>query len=88
MLRGTDSGDGRFYLSTLPAREEVAAGQVLVHNHVRPTLRIGSRGFRAWLEAPGERLAACDCGWAAELGIHYRVALVTPPVTASPGGGS
>lgn len=58
------------YLTRLPA--EVPAGLVLVHNSVRPTRRLGSRGFRAWLTEPGDRLVRCDCGWASELGAHYR----------------
>ena len=57
------------YLTTIPT--EIPAGRVLVHNHVRPTRRLGSRGFRAWLAEPSERLEVCGCGWAAELGEHY-----------------
>lgn len=43
--------------------------------HVRPTRRLSRRGFRAWLVDPGTgaELARCDCGWAPELGRHYRV---------------
>jgi hypothetical protein len=62
------------YLSKLP--DALPAGVVLVHNSVRPTRRLGMRGFRAWLQAPGTarlRLAPCNCGWAAELGQHYLV---------------
>lgn len=45
----------------------------MVHNHVRPTTRrLGSRGFRAWLAEPNERLVVCVCDWAPELGEHYR----------------
>jgi hypothetical protein len=47
---------------------------VLVHNSVRPTRRLGSRGFRAWLQSPDSvGLEVCGCGWAPELGQHYRV---------------
>ena len=60
------------YLSKLP--DVVPDGVVLVHNHVRPTRRLGSRGFRAWLSAPDPRLEVCGCGWARELGRHFRVA--------------
>jgi hypothetical protein len=65
------------YLYRLPA--EIPAGTVLVHNHVRRARRLGSRGFRAWLENPRsglsrDRLERCPCGWAPELGPHYRVA--------------
>lgn len=61
------------YLQKLPA--SIPADQLLVHNHVTPTRRLGSRGFRAWL-SPREdrpRLAVCNCGWAPELGRHFRV---------------
>ena len=40
------------YLFKIPIR--VPAGQVVVHNHVRPTRRLGSRGFRAWLAEPSD----------------------------------
>jgi hypothetical protein len=59
------------YLSKLPKR--VPAGRVLIHNHVKPTRRLGSRGFRAWLAAedtPG--IEACDCGWCPEFERHFR----------------
>ncbi len=60
------------YLSKLP--DSVPRGMVLVHNHVRPTPRLGSRGFRAWLQRPDAKsLELCGCRWAAELGPHYRV---------------
>ena len=62
-----------YLYNTLPAA--IPPGRVLVHNNVRPTRRLGSRGFRAWLATPDpERLEPCGCGWAAELGEHYRVA--------------
>ena len=54
---------------------EIPAGRVVVHNQVRPTRRLGSRGFRAWLTEPSERLVLCGCDWAPELGEHYRVKL-------------
>jgi hypothetical protein len=59
------------YLTRLPSA--VPAGKVLVHNSVRPSRRLGTRGFRAWLQSPSERLMVCDCDWAADLGKHYRV---------------
>lgn len=63
------------YLSRLP--RAVPRGRVLVHNQVRPTRHLGMRGFRAWLQEPNpDKLVACDCGWAAELGPHYRVKAV------------
>ena|SRR6516164_4120170 len=59
------------YLTKLPAT--VPTGLVLVHNSVRPAKRLGTRGFRAWLDQPSERYVTCACGWARELGTHYRV---------------
>jgi hypothetical protein len=58
------------YLTELP--EALPPGLMLVHNHFRPA-RLGSRGFRAWLQEPGNNLLGCDCGWAPELGQHYTV---------------
>lgn len=53
-------------------------GKWLVHNQVTvgitPKRRPGVQGFRAWLDELGtERRTPCDCGWAPELGRHYRV---------------
>jgi hypothetical protein len=59
------------YLSKIPA--SVPEGRAVVHNHVRPTRRLGSRGFRAWLAEPSERLEVCGCDWAPELTQHCRV---------------
>jgi hypothetical protein len=60
------------YLSTMP--EEVPTGKILLHNNVVPARRIGSRGFRIWLSSPDStKYVACDCGWAPELGKHYRI---------------
>jgi hypothetical protein len=70
---------GGVYLRMLPAH--VPADQALVHNHVRPTRRLGSRGFRAWLCAPSEWLEVCRCGWAPELGPHFRVRRVDSSAT-------
>jgi hypothetical protein len=60
------------YVCNLP--NAVPIGKVLVHNHIRPTLRLGFAGFRAWLDDPGEKYEICDCGWAPKLSEHYRVA--------------
>jgi hypothetical protein len=68
------------YLSRLPAA--VPPGQILVHNTISSSRRLGSRGFRAWLDKPSETVEPCDCGWLAELGPHYRVKRagdLTPP---------
>lgn len=60
------------YLSRVP--KAVPAGVAVVHNHIRPTQRLGSRGFRAWTQAPDpEQLEACPCEWAPWLGEHFRV---------------
>ena len=50
--------------------------QVLVHN--RPQWHRRSDGFRAWFETPGSHLEPCQCGWAPELGPHYRLAQRRP----------
>jgi hypothetical protein len=57
----------------------VPEGRLLVHNRIQPVgpaEPIGTRWFRIWLEPapPSARLAECSCGWAPELGVHYRVA--------------
>jgi hypothetical protein len=61
------------YLSRLPKPGEIPAGRVIVHNSVRPTRKLGRRGFRAWLQFPGDTIEPCPCRWAPELGRHYRV---------------
>jgi hypothetical protein len=53
----------------------VPDGLVVVRNAVRPTRRLASRGFRAWLQQPSDELTVCSCGWASELPEHYRVGL-------------
>jgi hypothetical protein len=67
----TSNGTRVTYLTSLPT--SIPSGQYLVHNNVRPTRRLGSRGFRAWLIAPSDHLTPCACGWAKELGPHYRL---------------
>ena len=66
---------GMEYLTELP--KTVPEGKLLVHNRtlLHPTRRLGSRGSRAWLAPTTERdrYELCDCGWAPELGTHYRV---------------
>ena len=65
------------YLSKIPAKDAIPPGRVVVHNHVVPPVRrLGTRGFRAWTEPLREGLMPCECGWAPELGAHYRVRLV------------
>jgi hypothetical protein len=57
--------------------DPIPAGLVVVHNQVRPPERqLGTRGFRAWLSPPnpaGHEIEVCNCGWAPELGRHFRV---------------
>jgi hypothetical protein len=59
------------YLNRLP--KTIPAGRWLVHNQVRPSRIGGTRGSRMWLATDPELLAPCNCGWAPELGQHYRV---------------
>jgi hypothetical protein len=40
----------------------VPNGKVLVHN-----------GFAYWLQNPSGRLEPCDCEWAPDMGVHFRV---------------
>jgi hypothetical protein len=60
------------YLTKLPDRLP-PGDAVLVHNHVWPTQRLGSRGFRAWLQPRTAEIEPCACGWAPELGEHFQV---------------
>src|ERR1700682_1761445 len=62
------------YLRGNVAMLRVPDGIVVVHNNVVPTRRLGTRGFRAWWSEPDDPLiTVCDCGWAPELGKHFRV---------------
>jgi hypothetical protein len=61
------------YVARVPRR--VPRGKVLVHNNVKPTRRLGMRGFRAWLANPSKWYVECTCGWAPHL-KHYRVARI------------
>src|SRR5262245_48385404 len=64
-----DEGAAKTYVPRIP--KVIPDGSVLVHNHIRPTRRLGSRGFRAWLQTPfTTKVLPCDCGWAGELGQH------------------
>lgn len=56
------------YLDKVP--KSIPPDARLVH---RPTRLLG-RGFRAWLVTlDTEGLEPCSCGWAPELGEHFRV---------------
>ena len=63
---------GMWYLRRLPS--VIPAGLILVHNlQAWPRRRLGSWGFRAFVTAPNaEQFVPCDCGWASELGPHFR----------------
>ena len=80
------SGQGMEWLPSLPKTPPID-GRVLVHNEVYPvTRRQGWLGSRYWLEAADAvRLEACACGWAAELGTHYRVRLAHTKGSAARG---
>jgi hypothetical protein len=61
------------YVRGLTIPKTIPEGRVLVHNHIRHSVRTrcGIRGFRAWTQPLSERLEQCDCGWS---GLpHYRV---------------
>jgi hypothetical protein len=61
-----------YVMGVIPKR--VAPGRILVHNHVKPTSRIGSRGFRCWLDDPNPtHYVVCRCEWAPHQPRHYRV---------------
>jgi len=67
---------GMEFLGRLP--KAVPAGKALVHDRiVRPTRRLCANGFRAFLVDENDHRwrhrRVCDCGWAPELGTHYRV---------------
>jgi hypothetical protein len=60
------------YVATVPTT--IPHDRVLVHNHVRPTHRLGVNGFRAWLcPADPAKYEHCPCAWMPERGAHYRV---------------
>jgi hypothetical protein len=72
------------YLSRMPRPGELPAGQVIVHNRVKPRRRIGAGGFRIWMQAIEDKIEPCPCGWAPELGEHYRVILAHPAPKSTP----
>jgi hypothetical protein len=60
------------YLEEMPTA--IPAGKILIHNNVVPARRINTRGFRIWFASPdSNKYVVCDCGWAPELGPHYRI---------------
>jgi hypothetical protein len=60
-----------------------AYGMALVHNRLRLTRRLGSRGSRPGLQQPNNQaLEPCPCGWAPGLGTHSSDANQTPVMTS------
>ena len=73
------------YLSQLP--KAVPPDRFLVHNQVYPVARRpGMRGSRCWLQNDlmDPQLELCPCGWAPELGPHYRVKRTSPESGTKP----
>jgi len=67
----------KHYLTAIP--KVVPEGKIVVHNHIRPAVRLGVRGFRAWLADKGDPVyERCDCDWAPRLSEHDRVVRPTP----------
>jgi hypothetical protein len=68
------------YVRILTVPRTIPPGRILVHNHVRPrgfpNVWAGLSGFRAWTDIPKPneyRPVAFRCGWAPQVGKHYRV---------------
>ena len=60
------------YLTKLP--RSVPDGKALVHNGVKPRRQLNLNGFRAWFRPDTDKtIERCVCGWAPELGPHYKV---------------
>lgn len=66
------------YLSRIPKPEDVPFEFGIVHSRILPPPgRVGVAAFRIWAQRPDSDdppLEVCPCGWAPELGRHYRVA--------------
>ena len=59
------------FLRELP--ELIPESQWLVHNNAQPAHPLGTNGFQAWLQEPDPaNRETCNCGWAPELGQHFR----------------
>src|SRR5262249_10101426 len=60
------------YLTTLKDAV-VPVGHIVVHNHVRPAirLRLGAAGFTAWYQRLDDTVVICDCKWGPKFGTHY-----------------
>jgi hypothetical protein len=65
------------YLSRIPQPEDVPSAFGIVHSRIAPGTTIGAKGFRIWaqrLDDTDPPIEPCPCGWARELGRHFRVA--------------
>jgi hypothetical protein len=66
------------YLGLIPRPEDVPLDYGIVHNQVGPPTRvIGAGGFRIWVQRLDDGdppIEPCPCGWAPELGRHFRIA--------------
>jgi hypothetical protein len=50
----------------------IPEGKVIVHNHVDSWWPLD--GFYVWLKPISDpKIVVCNCGWAPELGTHYRI---------------
>jgi hypothetical protein len=59
----TSRGRERHSIEQLRALPQVVPnGKVLAHN-----------GSSFWLQNPSGRLEPCDCDWAPDMGVHFRV---------------
>ena len=71
----------RYCGNGLPGKP-LPAGRFLVHNHVAPACKLGTRGFRAWTQQGRSGLVRCRCDFGgcknAELHEHYRVRSLAP----------
>lgn len=70
-------------------RQPIPAGCFLVHNHVKPTSKLGMNGFRTWIQEGRGDLVQCRCEFGgcknAELHKHHRVlALTLVPLKKQP----
>jgi hypothetical protein len=62
-------------LVLLPCAPVSAARTSLSRTSISASFGASPNG-RAWLDEPNEDRGPCDCGWAPELGTHYRARLL------------
>ena len=60
------------YPSRIPAEIPDGFGLVAPIKFVRPVAK-ALAGFASRWSSPSDHLVPCDCGWAPEAGVHYRV---------------